>query len=191
MPDCGVSVALLGSGRPSCYVACMLNVDHGAPLLEVRGIVKSFSGVKALRGVDLTVTAGEVHCVLGQNGAGKSTLIKTLAGVHTPDSGEIRWNGEPVTLPHPTAAIEMGIATMYQELDVVDGLTVAENIFLGHEHATMGFTNRRTANRIARELMNRLGHGNIAPGREVGTLSAANKQIVSMARALSHDIKLI
>ncbi|MDQ4137400.1 MAG: sugar ABC transporter ATP-binding protein [Actinomycetota bacterium] len=169
----------------------MISDDHGAPLLEVRGIVKSFAGVKALRGVDLTVTAGEVHCVLGQNGAGKSTLIKTLAGVHTPDSGEIRWNGEVVTLAHPTAAIEMGIATMYQELDVVDGLTVAENIFLGHEHATLGVSNRRLANRQARELMSRLGHGNISPSREVGTLSAANKQIVSMARALSHDIKLI
>jgi ribose transport system ATP-binding protein len=179
------------AGMPFCYVPCMISADHGAPLLEVRGIVKSFAGVKALRGVDLTVTAGEVHCVLGQNGAGKSTLIKTLAGVHTPDAGEIRWNGEVVTLAHPTAAIEMGIATMYQELDVVDGLTVAENIFLGHEHATMGVSNRRLANRQARELMNRLGHGNIAPGREVGTLSAANKQIVSMARALSHDIRLI
>jgi ribose transport system ATP-binding protein len=169
----------------------MINVEHGAPLLEVRGIVKSFAGVKALRGVDLTVAAGEVHCVLGQNGAGKSTLIKTLAGVHTPDSGEIRWNGEVVTLADPIAAIEMGIATMYQELDVVDGLTVAENIFLGHEYERYGVSNRRVANRMARDLMNRLGHGDIAPNREVGTLSAANKQIVSMARALSHDIKLI
>ncbi|MFC0681922.1 sugar ABC transporter ATP-binding protein [Lysobacter korlensis] len=169
----------------------MISDDHGAPLLEVRGIVKSFAGVKALRGVDLTVTPGEVHCVLGQNGAGKSTLIKTLAGVHTPDSGEIRWNGEVVTLADPTAAIEIGIATMYQELDVVDGLTVAENIFLGHEHANFGVSNRRMANRMARELMNRLGHGDLSPNREVGSLSAANKQIVSMARALSHDIKLI
>ncbi len=162
-----------------------------APLLQMSGIVKVFPGVRALDGVDLDVLPGEVHCLLGQNGAGKSTLIKTLSGVHTPDSGEIRWNGESVTLTNPTSALAMGIATMYQELDVVDGLTVAENIFLGHEQAKYGVSNRRVANRRARELMNRLGHGDIAPNREVGSLSAANKQIVSMARALSRDIRLI
>ena len=96
-------------------------------------MTKAFAGVQALRGVDLEILPGEVHCILGQNGAGKSTLIKTLAGVHRPDEGVISWLGEPVEIPTPEAAIELGIATMYQELDVVDGLTIAENIFLGHE----------------------------------------------------------
>ncbi|WP_242682155.1 sugar ABC transporter ATP-binding protein [Desertivibrio insolitus] len=154
-------------------------------------MTKSFAGVQALRGVDLEIRPGEVHCVLGQNGAGKSTLIKTLAGAHRPDTGEIVWRGETVTLDHPTEALALGIATMYQELDVVDGLSVAENIFLGHEQATAGVYHRRSANRTARELMTRLGHASIAPTREVGSLSPANKQIVSMARALSHDIRLI
>lgn len=154
-------------------------------------MTKSFAGVRALRGVDLEVVAGEVHCVLGQNGAGKSTLIKTLAGVHRPDDGEIFWQGEAVVIPDPESAIELGIATMYQELDVVDGLTIAENIFLGHEIARGGFTKRSEAAKQTRELLRRLGHGNLSPHTEVGTLSAANKQIVSMARALSHDIKLI
>ena len=154
-------------------------------------MTKSFAGVQALRGVDLQVLPGEVHCVLGQNGAGKSTLIKTLAGVHRPDSGEIAWLGEPVEIPNPDSAIELGIATMYQELDVVDGLTIAENIFLGHELARGGFTRRSEAAKQTRELLRRLGHANLSPHTEVGTLSAANKQIVSMARALSHDIKLI
>ncbi|MDN3495464.1 sugar ABC transporter ATP-binding protein [Planococcus sp. APC 4015] len=154
-------------------------------------MTKSFAGVRALRGVDLDVIAGEVHCVLGQNGAGKSTLIKTLAGVHRPDEGEIRWLGETVVIPDPESAIELGIATMYQELDVVDGLTIAENIFLGHEIASGGFTRRSEAAKQARALLGRLGHANLSPHTEVGTLSAANKQIVSMARALSHDIKLI
>jgi ribose transport system ATP-binding protein len=134
---------------------------------------------------------GEVHCILGQNGAGKSTLIKVLAGVHRPDEGEISWLGEHVEIPTPEAAIELGIATMYQELDVVDGLTIAENIFLGHEIARGGFTKRSEASRRTRELLKRLGHANLSPNADVGQLSAANKQIVSMARALSHDIKLI
>ena len=152
---------------------------------------KAFAGVQALRGVDLEVLPGEVHCVLGQNGAGKSTLIKTLAGVHRPDEGEITWVGETVEIPNPESAIELGIATMYQELDVVDGLTIAENIFLGHELARGGFTRRSEAARQTRELLRRLGHSGLSPHTEVGQLSAANKQIVSMARALSHDIKLI
>ncbi|WP_137843128.1 sugar ABC transporter ATP-binding protein [Microbacterium sp. 2FI] len=154
-------------------------------------MTKSFAGVRALRGVDLEVLPGEVHCVLGQNGAGKSTLIKTLAGVHRPDEGEIAWQGEVVDIPNPEFAIELGIATMYQELDVVDGLTIAENIFLGHEIARGGFTKRSEAAKQTRALLGRLGHANLSPNTEVGSLSAANKQIVSMARALSHDIKLI
>ncbi|MCC4909387.1 sugar ABC transporter ATP-binding protein [Microbacterium sp. cx-59] len=154
-------------------------------------MTKSFAGVRALRGVDLDVAPGEVHCVLGQNGAGKSTLIKTLAGVHRPDDGEILWRGEPAEITTPEAAIDLGIATMYQELDVVDGLTIAENIFLGHELARGGFTRRSEAAAQTRALLKRLGHGGLSPHTEVGRLSAANKQIVSMARALSHDVKLI
>ncbi len=105
-------------------------------LLRMTGIVKHFPGAKALDGVDLEVRAGEVHCLLGQNGAGKSTLIKVLSGAHQPDVGTIELEGRPLTVPNPVAALRAGIATMYQELDVVDGLSVAENVFLGHEIAT-------------------------------------------------------
>jgi ribose transport system ATP-binding protein len=161
------------------------------PLLEMRGVEKTFGAVRALRGVDLEIRAGEVHCLLGQNGAGKSTLIKTLAGVHQPDAGEMRWNGEVVTIGDPQAAIDLGIATMYQELDVVDDLTIAENIFLGHELSRGGFTRRRDTTAQTRALLKRLGHEKLSPHAEVASLSAAQKQIVSMARALSHDIKLI
>ncbi|TDD22780.1 sugar ABC transporter ATP-binding protein [Actinomadura sp. KC06] len=161
------------------------------PLLVMRGIVKQFPGVRALDGVDLDVRPGEVHCLLGQNGAGKSTLIKVLAGAHQPDAGEIVFAGAPVRLAGPTAAMRAGIATIYQELDLVDGLSVAENIFLGHEKARFGFTRRGDAERAARELLGRLGHAEIPPRREVGRLPAAGKQVVSMARALSHDARLI
>ncbi|MEV4531099.1 ATP-binding cassette domain-containing protein, partial [Streptosporangium sp. NPDC049304] len=123
------------------------------PLLLMRGIVKQFPGVRALDGVDLEVLPGEVHCLLGQNGAGKSTLIKTLAGAHQPDEGTITLNGEEVRLSSPTAAIRLGITTIYQELDLVDGLSVAENVFLGHEPARMGFVSRGEAARATRELL--------------------------------------
>ncbi|MFF3942677.1 sugar ABC transporter ATP-binding protein [Streptomyces phaeofaciens] len=162
------------------------------PLLTMSGITKSFPGVRALDGVDLEVQAGEVHCLLGQNGAGKSTLIKVLAGAHQPDSGEITWRGEPVTLGSPIAAMRLGIATIYQELDLIEGLSVAENVFLGHEPTSAGFVVRGSVARTATaQLLQRLGHSEIDPARLVGDLSAAQQQIVSMARALSHDVRLI
>ena len=165
---------------------------NGAPaLLGMADIVKRFPGVVALAGVDLDVLPGEVHCLLGQNGAGKSTLIKVLAGVHQPDEGTITWEGEEVHLGHPQAAMDLGIATIYQELDLVGGLTVAENIYLGHEMSRFGFSQRRAAAESAAALLKRLGHPEISPSQEVGTLSAAGQQIVSMARALSHDARLI
>ncbi len=160
-------------------------------LLSVRGIVKTFPGVRALDGVDLDVEPGEVHCLLGQNGAGKSTLIKVLAGAHQPDTGEITWQGEPVTLASPVDALRLGIATMYQELDLVPGLSVADNIFLGHERARFGFTRISQARDEAARLMARLGHPGIRPSTEVGKLSAAGQQLVSMARALAHDARLL
>ncbi|CAM5493621.1 sugar ABC transporter ATP-binding protein [Streptomyces narbonensis] len=161
------------------------------PLLTMEGITKSFPGVRALDGVDLEVAPGEVHCLLGQNGAGKSTLIKVLAGAHQPDAGRITWNGEPVRLRTPSAAVRLGIATIYQELDLVEGLTVAENIHLGHEPATAGFVKGRAARTATTALLARLGHPEIDPDRHVRELSAAGRQIVSMARALSHDVRLI
>ncbi|BFO17114.1 hypothetical protein SHKM778_35020 [Streptomyces sp. KM77-8] len=162
------------------------------PLLSMSGITKSFPGVRALDGVDLDVQAGEVHCLLGQNGAGKSTLIKVLAGAHQPDTGTIRWRGEDVTLRSPIAAMRLGIATIYQELDLVEHLSVAENVHLGHEPTTAGFVVRaKAAKSSTARLLKRLGHPEIDPGRLVGELSAAQQQIVSMARALSHDVRLI
>lgn len=162
------------------------------PLLSMSGITKSFPGVRALDGVDLDVQAGEVHCLLGQNGAGKSTLIKVLSGAHQPDTGSIRWRGEEATLRSPIAAMRLGIATIYQELDLVEHLSVAENVHLGHEPTAAGFVIRKKAAKASTaKLLQRLGHPEIDPARLVGELSAAQQQIVSMARALSHDVRLI
>jgi ribose transport system ATP-binding protein len=160
-------------------------------LLSMTGIVKNFPGVRALAGVDLDVRAGEVHCLLGQNGAGKSTLIKVLAGAHQPDAGEIRWQGDVVRPGSPVDALRLGIATMYQELDLVPALSVAENIFLGRERSRLGFSKRAATRAAATALLRRLGHPEIPPQREVAQLSAAGQQLVSMARALAHEARLI
>jgi len=162
-----------------------------APLLQVEGIVKTFPGVRALGGVDLDVRAGEVHCLLGQNGAGKSTLIKVLAGAHQPDEGVIRWRGEETRLADPQAALSLGIATIYQELDLVAGLSVADNVFLGRERSRFGLSRPAAQRAATTELLTRLGHPEIRPGTEVGQLSAASQQMVSIARALSQDARLI
>src|SRR5687767_10567104 len=135
------------------------------PLLSMRGIVKRFPGVVALAGVDLDVRPGEVHCLLGQNGAGKSTLIKIMSASYQPDEGQISWRGSPVTLSTPVAAMRLGISTIYQELDLVADLSVTENIFLGHEVSRGGFSQRALANRRAKELMTRLGHGRVTVTR--------------------------
>ncbi|GGM15537.1 sugar ABC transporter ATP-binding protein [Micromonospora yangpuensis] len=163
----------------------------GEVVLRLTDVVKTFPGVRALDGVQLEVRAGEVHCLLGQNGAGKSTLIKVLAGVHKPDSGLIEWRGEPVSFANPQAAMKAGIATIYQELDLVEDLSVAENAFLGHEPKVAGFVRRGQMARRTREILGRLGHGEIPPSRMVRALPAAGKQVVSMARALSHEARLI
>lgn len=167
-----------------------MNPD-AVPLLSVHDVVKRFPGVVALAGVNFDVRAGEVHCLLGQNGAGKSTLIKVLSGAHRPDEGELRWQGETVAFNDPQAAISTGIGAIHQELDLVAGLSVAANVFLGHELSTAGFTRRTLARERTRELLDLLGHPDISPDREVGRLSAANQQVVSMARALSRDSRLL
>jgi ribose transport system ATP-binding protein len=167
----------------------MTNTDE--IVLRLTDVVKTFPGVRALDGVQLEVRAGEVHCLLGQNGAGKSTLIKVLSGAHTPDSGEIMWLGQPATFNSPQTAMKAGIATIYQELDLVNDLSVAENIYLGHEPHSAGFVARSIMRRGAAEILGRLGHAEIPVNREVGKLPAAAKQIVSMGRALSREARLL
>ncbi|WP_049568546.1 sugar ABC transporter ATP-binding protein [Streptomyces sp. SBT349] len=161
------------------------------PILTLSGISKSFPGVRALQGVDLDVLPGEVHCLLGQNGAGKSTLIKVVSGAHQPDAGEITWQGEHTVIGSPSAAMRLGIATIYQELDLIEHVSVTENVHLGNEKSKAGFVRRGAARAATADILARLGHPEISPDRIVSSLSAAGRQVVSMARALSHDAKLI
>ena len=137
--------------------------NEGNALLEVRGLVKDYPGVRALGGVDLSVTSGQVHCLIGQNGAGKSTLIKCVSGLVEPTAGEVLFEGAPLPVGDPNASIARGIATIYQELDLVPHLSVALNVFLGHERRRGPLLNRAAMHRETVALLARLGEEGIAP----------------------------
>ena len=138
-----------------------------------------------------TCGAGEVHCIVGPNGAGKSTLIKCIAGVIEPTSGEIRIDGELIAGGNPSAALAQGVATIYQERDLVEDLSVAQNIFLGHELRRWGLLDRSRMRRETTELLRRVNHEGISPDILVRDLRPAGQQIVSIARSLSRDVRLL
>ena len=161
------------------------------PLLEVRGLTKEYPGVRALSGVDFDVHTGEVHCLLGPNGAGKSTLIKCVSGAVAPTEGEILIDGEPLPVGEPSAAIAVGVSTIYQELDLVEDLSVSDSIFLGHEHRRGLLLDRETMRRETTELLRRLDHESISPRARVRALRPAAQQVVSIARALSQNVRLL
>jgi len=160
-------------------------------VLEVRNLVKEFPGVQALQGVDLDVAAAEVHCLLGPNGAGKSTLIKCVSGALEPTSGEILFLGEPLPQGDPAGSLKRGVATIYQELDLVPDLSVAESIFLAHEPRRGPLLDLDRMYRESAALLSRLGHEGIPVRAKVGRLRPAAQQVVSIARALSHDVRLL
>ncbi|KFE36030.1 sugar ABC transporter ATP-binding protein [Thioclava atlantica] len=162
------------------------------PFLEMTGISKTFPGVKALDHVDLQLRAGEVHVLAGENGAGKSTLMKIMTGVLRADpGGVIEVEGEPVTIKDPVHARALGISIIYQELAVVNNLTVAENVFLAREPlGPSGLIDRRRMNAETRAVLSELGV-EIDPEAMVGTLSIGQRQLIEIARAISYRSKLI
>jgi ribose transport system ATP-binding protein len=159
-------------------------------LVLLKNISKSFTGVQALSDVSLDVRRGEVHGLVGENGAGKSTLIKVLSGAHQPDSGDIYFTGERVTIGTPQRAQALGIATIYQEFSLVPELSVMENIFLGREPARFGFVAfgemKRRANEVLKEL-----EINLDPTKRVGDLSVAQMQMVEIAKAVSQNAQVL
>src|SRR4051794_9033638 len=163
----------------------------GEKVLEVRGLIKEYPGVKALQGVDLEVLEAEVHCLLGPNGAGKSTLIKCVSGVVEPTGGDILFQGEPLPAGDPAGSLKRGVATIYQELDLVEDLSVAESIFLAHEPRRGPLLNLEKMYNDSAALLARLGHEGIPPRAKVGALRPAAQQVVSIARALSGDVRLL
>lgn len=165
-------------------------ITSGTPALDMRGIVKTFPGVKALTGVDLTVQFGSIHAIVGENGAGKSTLIKILGGIHAPTAGTIRINGKEVTLTDPAAAQAYGIRMVHQELNLAPDLSVAENIHLGRMPRRGPFVDRRTMYRAASEALARLG-ARLDPSARTGDLTVSQQQLVEIARAYAAKPRII
>jgi ABC-type sugar transport system ATPase subunit len=154
------------------------------------GVVKSYPGVQALRGVSLALAAGDVLAVVGENGAGKSTLIKVLAGAVAPDAGTVRIDSREIPPGSPAEARRAGVAVIYQEFSLVPGLTAAENVFLGREPGRFGWLNRGEERRRAAELFRRLGV-DVDPDAPCRRLSVAQQQAAEIAKALAADARIL
>jgi len=180
----------VGFHRNKVEYSRRVEVDSQRLLLQARRITKSFPGVKALTGVDFTVRRGEVHALMGENGAGKSTLIKVLTGVYRRDGGEMMIEGQPVDPHSPQEAEALGISTVYQEVNLIPYLSVAENICLGRQQTRLGFINWKQMRQRAQKALGRLGI-QIDVNEPVANYSIAIQQLVAIARALDIDAKLL
>ena len=175
----------------------MSATNGNAALVEARGIAKSFGRVEALRNVSFSLGRAEVLALLGDNGAGKSTLIKILTGLFPPDRGEILWDGEPVRFSSPRDAYEIGVATVYQDLAIVDLMSIYRNVFLGRETAVtkgfgpFGILDRRKAHREARKAISDIGIEIRDPDEPIARLSGGERQSIAIARAAYFNPKLL
>jgi monosaccharide-transporting ATPase len=167
-----------------------VGMDQREPVVEMTGITIEFPGVKALDGVDFRLYPGEVHALMGENGAGKSTLIKALTGVYAINGGRIVVDGVERSFNNTSEAQEAGISTVYQEVNLVGNLSVAENVMLGHEPRVGPFINWRAMRAKAREYLDRL-HVDVHPGTELSSLSVAVQQLCAIARATVVDAKVL
>ena len=159
-------------------------------IVEMKGIVKTFSHVQALKGVDFSVRRGEVHALLGENGAGKSTLIKVLTGVYPKDGGEIIFDGQPVEINSREDATKLGVAVIFQEFSLIPTLTVTQNILLNKEKTRFGVLQKKAMRQEISELIQRFDFP-LKPDDVIETLSVAQKQMVEILKALSTDARLI
>ena len=166
-----------------------------SPIVELRNVSKSFGSVLALNDLNFDVEAGEVHCLLGDNGAGKSTLIKVLAGVHRVTSGEYLIDGAPTTIDSPRAALDLGIATVYQDLAMVPLMSITRNFFLGRElKKGRGLLSRfdvASADRIVVGELADIGIDVRDPSQTVGTLSGGERQCLAIARAVHFGARVL
>ena len=167
-----------------------MNPTSDQTILELRGLSKSFPGVKALEDVSFSILQGEIHALVGENGAGKSTLIKILSGAYHKDKGEILLDGEAIDINNPHHAQQIGISTIYQEFNLGPHLSVVENILLGQLPTRGPVVDWQRAKQIASEILERLGV-NLSMDALVDTLSVADKQLVEIAKALAHKSRVL
>ncbi|MGF6446756.1 ABC-type sugar transport system ATPase subunit [Paraburkholderia youngii] len=159
-------------------------------LVSIRNLSKSFPGVRALDNCQFELLPGEVHALMGENGAGKSTLMKVLSGVYQKDEGEILIDGKSVDIPDPRAAQALGIGIVHQELNLMNHLSAAQNIFIGREPRRGIFIDERALNRKAAEIFERM-HLKLDPRTPVAELTVAKQQMVEIAKALSFDSRVL
>jgi simple sugar transport system ATP-binding protein len=166
-----------------------------AAIIELKDITKSFGRVNALRGISVKIDSGEVHCLLGDNGAGKSTLIKILSGVHRPTEGRYEFEGKAVELSSPREALDMGIATVFQDLAMLPLMSITRNFFLGREPkkklGPLEVFDSGTASKITSEELNKIGIKLRDPDQAVGTLSGGERQAVAIARAVYFGARVL
>ena len=166
--------------------------DIQQPILTLKGLSKSFPGVRALHNVNLSLYAGQVTALVGENGAGKSTLVKILTGMYQPNEGQIFLDGKLVSLTSAQTAFRLGITAIHQETVLFDEFTVAENIYLGHAPSTrFGLIDWKLMNSKAKTLLNTMHASHLAPDMRLRELSIANKHLVAVARALSIDASVV
>ncbi|HXW35763.1 MAG TPA: ATP-binding cassette domain-containing protein [Acidimicrobiales bacterium] len=166
--------------------------SDGVPIVQLRGVTKSFGPVRALTKVDLDVPTGQVTALAGDNGAGKSSLIKTISGLWQPDEGQILWEGRPIRLHNPKDAEMLGITTIYQDLALCDNLDIVQNMFLGHEKLRLGVLDEGTMEIAARKTLQELRVTTIRSIRQpVASLSGGQRQSVAVARAVMAKAKLV
>ncbi|MHC4991140.1 MAG: sugar ABC transporter ATP-binding protein [Planctomycetota bacterium] len=161
-----------------------------APRLEMRGVTKTFPGVRALDDVDFTLRPGEIHALMGGNGAGKTTLLKVLTGVHRADTGRILIDGRAAAPRSPADALRLGISTVYQEINLIPDLSIAENLFLGRQATRLGWIRWREIKRRAATAVSRLGLA-IDVTRPLGSCSIALQQLVAIARAVDVAARIL
>jgi ABC-type sugar transport system ATPase subunit len=164
----------------------------GTPLLELRQVSKNFGPVQALRNVDLQVPAGQVTALAGDNGAGKSVLIKTIAGIHSPDGGQILWEGHPVHLRSPRDSAALGIETVYQDLALCDNLDIVQNMFLGRERTRYAALDEESMELSAKDTLAGLRVTTVRSIRQpVASLSGGQRQSVAIAKAVLWNSRLV
>ncbi|MEV0681618.1 ATP-binding cassette domain-containing protein [Actinosynnema sp. NPDC050436] len=162
------------------------------PILQLRGLTKSFGPVRVLHDVDFTVQAGEVTALVGDNGAGKSTLVKCIAGIHPADSGEVRFDGRPVRIGGPRDAADLGIEVVYQDLALCDNLDVVENMFLGRERGRYGLLDEADMEQAARRTLSSLSVRTVQSVRtRVASLSGGQRQTVAIAKAVLWNSRVV
>jgi ABC-type sugar transport system ATPase subunit len=178
------SVQMIGSANG--------DAPGGPPLLELRGLSKHFGAVQALSEINLKVYPGKVTALVGDNGAGKSVTLKTIAGIHPPDGGQIYWEGQPVNIRGPKDAAALGIETVYQDLALCNNLDIVQNMFLGRERTKGGLLDENSMETAASETLSSLSVTTVRSVRQpVASLSGGQRQAVAVAKAVMWNSKLV